>query len=90
VAEKTSPEALAISQCNREQAKKNKHHPRLGPGGYQGKQDMFRKMDELAEASDDPKKKKVKNLRPRLKQWIYARCNTPVLSMHFYTCISWA
>jgi hypothetical protein len=29
-------------------------------------------MDELAEASNDPKKKKVKNLRPHLKQWIYA------------------
>jgi hypothetical protein len=34
---------------------------------------MFRKMDELTEASDDLKKNKVKNLRPRLKQWIYAR-----------------
>jgi hypothetical protein len=73
VAEKTSPKALAMSQRNREQAKKNKNHPCLGPGGYQGKQDVLRKMDELAEASDDPKKKKVKNLRPHLKQWIYAR-----------------
>ena len=34
---------------------------------------MFRKLDEAAEASGDPKKKKVKDLRKRLKQWIYAR-----------------
>jgi hypothetical protein len=73
MAEKTSPEALALSKRNSEQAKKNKHHPRLGPGGYPAKQAMFRKMDELAEASNDLRKKKVKNLKPRLKQWIYAR-----------------
>jgi hypothetical protein len=30
-------------------------------------------MDEAAEAFEDPKKKKVKNLKKRLKQWIYAR-----------------
>jgi len=34
---------------------------------------VFRKLDEAAEASGDPKKKKVKDLRKRLKQWIYAR-----------------
>jgi hypothetical protein len=34
---------------------------------------VFRKLDEMAEASEDPKKKKVKDLRPCLKQWIYAR-----------------
>jgi hypothetical protein len=34
---------------------------------------VFRKLDEAAEASEDPKKKKVKDLRSRLKQWIYAR-----------------
>ena len=73
VAEKTSPEALALSAHNREQAKKNKHPPRLGPGGYHAKQGVFRKLDEAAEASGDPKKKKVKDLRKHLKQWIYAR-----------------
>ena len=73
VAEKTSPEALALCAHNSEQAKKNKHPPRLGPGGYQAKQGVFRKLDEAAEASGDPKKKKVKDLRKRLKQWIYAR-----------------
>ena len=73
MAEKTSPEALALSARNREQAKKNKHPPRLGPGGYHAKQGVFRKLDEAIEASGDPKKKKVKDLRKRLKQWIYAR-----------------
>jgi hypothetical protein len=56
VAKKTSPEALALSAQNREQAKKNKHDPRLGPGGYHGKQAMFRKMDEETKSSRDPKK----------------------------------
>jgi hypothetical protein len=73
VAEKTSPEALTLSKRNSEQAKKNKHYPRLGPGSYHTKQEVFRKMDEVAEASGDPKKQKVKNLKPCLKQWIYAR-----------------
>jgi hypothetical protein len=73
VAEKTSPEALTLSARNREQAKKNKHPPRLGLDGYHAKQGVFRKLDEAAEASEDPKKKKVKDLRPHLKQWIYAR-----------------
>jgi hypothetical protein len=73
MAEKTSPKALTLSKRNSEQAKKNKHYPRLGPGGYHAKQEVFRKMDEVAEASRDLKKQKVKNLKPRLKQWIYAR-----------------
>jgi hypothetical protein len=73
VAEKTSPEALALSARNREWAKKNKHPPRLGPGGYEAKQAVFRKLDEAAETSDDPKKMKVKELKKCLKQWVYAR-----------------
>jgi len=56
------------SAQNREQAKKNKHHPRLGPGGYHGKQATFTKMDEEIEASGDPKKQKMKNLKKYLKQ----------------------
>jgi hypothetical protein len=47
--------------------------PRLGPGGYEAKQAVFRKLDEAAETSGDPKKMKVKELKKRLKQWIYAR-----------------
>jgi hypothetical protein len=73
IAEKTSPEALALSARNREQAKKNKHPPRLGPSGYHAKQGMFRKLDDAAKVFGDPKKHKVKNLKRRLKQWIYAR-----------------
>jgi hypothetical protein len=73
VAEKTSPEAMLISARNREQAKKNQHRPHLGPGGYLAKQGVFRMLDELAETSGDPKKRKVKDLKQRLKQWIYAR-----------------
>jgi transketolase len=56
VAKKTSPKALAFSRRNSEQAKKNKHHPRLGLGGYQAKQPVFRKMDAEAEAFGDPMK----------------------------------
>jgi hypothetical protein len=73
MAEKTSPKALSLSARNREQAKKNKHSPHLGPGGYEAKQAMFRKLDEAAETSGDPKKMKVKELKKCLKQWIYAR-----------------
>jgi hypothetical protein len=62
VAEKTSPEALTL-----------KHPPRLGPDGYHAKQGVFRKLDEAAEVSGDPKKQKVKNLKRCLKQWIYER-----------------
>ena len=61
LAEKTSPEALAISKRNNEQAKKNKYHPRLGPGGYKGKQDKFQKLDAAAEASEDPKMRGFKS-----------------------------
>jgi hypothetical protein len=34
---------------------------------------MFRKLDAAADASRDPKKQNMKNLRKCLKQWIYAR-----------------
>jgi hypothetical protein len=70
MAEKTSEAALALSARNSEQAKKNQHHPRLGPGGYTGKQELFRKMEAEAEASRNTE---VPKLKPRLKQWIYAR-----------------
>jgi hypothetical protein len=73
VAEKTSPEALALSAHNREHAKKNKHPPRLGPGGYEAKQAVFRKLDEAVKTFGDPKKMKLKELKKHLKQWIYAR-----------------
>jgi hypothetical protein len=39
VDEKTSPASLAKSAQNREQAKKNQHHPHLDPGGYEAKEE---------------------------------------------------
>jgi hypothetical protein len=70
VAQKTSPEALALSACNTELAKRNKHHHHLGPGGYYGKEEQFRKMDEEAKAFRNID---VKNLKVRSRNWIYAR-----------------
>ena len=70
VAWKTSPEALALSASNSERAKMNKHPTHLGPGGYAGKEEVFRKMDEEAEASG---KLPVKVLKKRSRNWIYAR-----------------
>jgi hypothetical protein len=64
MAEKTSLEALALSAHNSEQATKNQHHPCLGPGGYAGKEEVFRKMDEEAEASGNTK---VKSLKPHIR-----------------------
>ena len=52
------------------QAKKNIHHPRLGPGGYEGKEEMFRKMEEEAVAAGNTK---VMKLKPRTKRWLFAR-----------------
>jgi hypothetical protein len=70
VAEKISPETLALSAHNSEHAKKNQHHPHLGPGGYTGKEEVFRKMDKEAKASGNTK---VKSLKPHIHNWIYAR-----------------
>ena len=50
--QKTTPVALALSARNTELAKKNNHHHRLGPGGYYGKEEKFRKMEEEITASE--------------------------------------
>jgi hypothetical protein len=68
--EKTSEAAKAISAKNREQAKKNQHHPRLGPGGYEAKEQQFSKMHVEAEASRNTA---VMKLKPHIRHWIYAR-----------------
>jgi hypothetical protein len=70
VAQKTSPAALELSARNTELTKRNKHHHHLGPGGYYGKEEQFRKMDEEAAASGNID---VKNLKVRSRNWIYAR-----------------
>ena len=62
VAQKTSPEALELSARNTELAKRNKPHHHLGPGGYNAKEEQFRKMDEEAIASENID---VKNLKVR-------------------------
>jgi hypothetical protein len=64
VAEKTSEASLALSAHSSEQAKKNQHYPRLGPGGYAGKQEVFRKMDVEDEAVGNTE---VPKLKPCLK-----------------------
>jgi len=51
VAQKTLPEALALSAHNRELAKRNMHHHHLGPGGYYRKEAEFRKIEEEAAES---------------------------------------
>jgi hypothetical protein len=70
VAKKTSLEALAKSAQNSQQAKKNQHHSRLGPGGYDVKEEQFRKMDAEAKAS---RNMAVMKLKPRIRRWIYVR-----------------
>ena len=51
MAQKTLPEALALSARNRELAKRNMHHHHLGPGGYYRKEAEFRKGEEEATES---------------------------------------
>ena len=61
---------MALSARNTELAKKNVHHHRLGPGGYRGKQVVFRKMEEEAAASG---KLNLKELKLRSRNWILGR-----------------
>jgi hypothetical protein len=70
VAQKTSSEALALNARNTELAKKNKHHHRLGPGGYYGKEEQFRKMEEEATASGSFS---LSGLKVRSRNWILGR-----------------
>jgi hypothetical protein len=68
--QKTTPEALALSARNTELAKRNQHHHHLGPGGYYGKEEKFRKMEEEATTSE---KLNLKGLKLRLRNWILRR-----------------
>ena len=70
VAQKTSPETLELSARNTELAKTNKHHHRLGHGGYNAKEEQFRKMDKEAAAAGNID---VTNLKVRSRNWIYTR-----------------
>ena len=51
MAQKTTPEALALSARNTERVKKNQHHHHLCSDGYYGKEEKFRKMEEEAAES---------------------------------------
>ena len=70
MAQKTTPEALALSARNTELAKRNQHHQRLGPGGYYGKEEKFRKMEEEAATS---RKFNLKGLKLCSRNWILGR-----------------
>jgi hypothetical protein len=67
VAQKTTPEALALSARNTELANRNQHHHRLGLDGYYGKDEKFRKMEEEVAAS---RKLNLKGLKLRSRNWI--------------------
>ena len=54
VRQKTTEEALALSQKNRELAQSNIHKVRLGPGGCQRKVDQWRHQREAAIAAGQP------------------------------------
>jgi hypothetical protein len=70
VAQKTTPKALALSAHNSELAKRNQHHHHVGPGGYYGKEEKFRKMEEEAAIS---KKLNLKGLKIWSRNWILVR-----------------
>jgi len=70
VAQNTIPEALLLSAHNTERAKRNQHHHHLGPGGYYGKEEKFRKMEEEATVS---KKLNLKGLKLHSRNWILGR-----------------
>jgi hypothetical protein len=70
VAQKTSPEALALNARNTELTKKNKHHHRLGPVGYYGKEEQFRKMEEEAATSGSFS---LSGLKVHSRNWILGR-----------------
>jgi hypothetical protein len=70
MAQKTTPEALALSARNFELANRNQHHHHLGPSGYYGKEEKFRKMEEEAAASG---KLKLKGLKIQSRNWILGR-----------------
>ena len=54
VRQKTTEEAVALSQKQTELAKSNIHKVHLGPGGYQRKIDQWRREREAAIAAGQP------------------------------------
>ena len=70
MAQKTLPEALALSARNMELAKRNMHHHHLGPGGYYRKEAEFRKIVEEAAESEVYN---LKGVSRRASNWILGR-----------------
>ena len=70
MAQKTTPEALALSAGNTSLVKRNQHHHHLGPDGYYGKEEMFMKMEEEAATS---RKLNFEGLKIHLRNWILGR-----------------
>ena len=70
MAQKTTPVALALSARNTKLVKKNVHRHRLGPGGYRGKEAVFRKMEEEAAEFEAYN---LKGVSRRASNWILGR-----------------
>ena len=70
MAQKTSPEALELSARNTELAKRNMHRHHLSPGGYYGKEEQFRKMEEEAASS---RAYNLQGFSKRTRNWILSR-----------------
>ena len=71
VRQKSTEEALALSQKQSDLAKSNIHKVHLGPDGYQGKLDQWRHEREAAIAAEQPNP--YDGLDERGWQWIQAR-----------------
>ena len=71
VRQKTTPEALALSQRQSELSQRNVHRPRLGPGGYLGKQEKWRRTRDALIAAGQPDP--FEGLDECGYQWLLAR-----------------
>jgi len=81
MSQKTTPEALALNARNTKLAKRNQHHHHLGPSGYYGKEEKFRKMEEEAAIS---RKLNLKGLKLLSRNWILGRStDASVTSLKF-------
>ena len=71
VQQKTTPEALALSEKMTELNKKNLYPVHLGPGGYRAKVEKWREQEEALESQG--KANPVRSYNDRTKNWIRAR-----------------
>ena len=71
VSQKTSPEAIALSEKMAELNRKNKFKVHLGPGGYRKKVGKWRAREEKNRALGIPDP--LEGLEERSRNWVYAR-----------------